>query len=203
MNDLLWYDCISETLCRFLAMKSQLPRKYLGECDVPTCGWEGWNQALKESSLYTYTRKHHHHNPPNSSVVLPSNATAADFSNHSSSQEILSTYSTHTHTPARHNKHKIRIVLSYSHNGFGNQLWEHTVAFMVAEGMKARLLIGIIPEVLCFDGATPPNTFAGMSAMERLLPDEFEYDTLPSDSWEKQLCEKETFFVSDRPRDWR
>ncbi len=43
----------------------------------------------------------------------------------------------------------------------------------------------------------------GMSAMERLLPDEFEYDTLPATAPEKILCEKETFFVSDRPRDWR
>jgi hypothetical protein len=42
-----------------------------------------------------------------------------------------------------------------------------------------------------------------MSAMERLLPDEFEYDTLPATAPEKILCEKESFFVSDRPRDWR
>lgn len=98
---------------------------------------------------------------------------------------------------------KQRVVLSYSHNGFGNQLWEHTIAFMVAESLKARLLIATIPDNLCFDGATPPNTFAGMNAMERLLPDEFKYDALPQDAPERKLCDQESFFLSDRPRDWR
>jgi hypothetical protein len=41
-----------------------------------------------------------------------------------------------------------RIVLSYGHNGFGNQLWQHSVAFMIAEAMKARLLIAMIPDTL-------------------------------------------------------
>lgn len=98
---------------------------------------------------------------------------------------------------------KKRIVLSYAHNGFGNQLWEHTIAFMVAESLNARLLISILPDDLSFDGATPPNTFAGMAAMERLLPDEFEYELLPADAIERKICEQETFFLSDRPRDWR
>eukprot|EP01032_Pedospumella_encystans_P013095 gene13095-15097_t len=36
---------------------------------------------------------------------------------------------------------KERVVLSYGHNGFGNQLWEHSVAFMIAESLKAKLMI--------------------------------------------------------------
>lgn len=96
-----------------------------------------------------------------------------------------------------------RIVLSYGHNGFGNQLWQHTVAFMIAEQLKARLFVGIIPDNLCFDGYTPPNTLAGISAMERLLPTAFQYDHLPANSSVKRLCEPEKFFLSDRPRDWR
>ena len=98
---------------------------------------------------------------------------------------------------------KERYILSYSHNGFGNQLWEHTIAFMIAESLKAKLYIAIIPDNLCFDGATPPNTFAGMSAMERLLPDEFKYDLLPANSPVRKVCDQESFFMSDRPRDWR
>ena len=103
-------------------MKSQIGRKYLRECDHPTCGWDDWNTALQETK-----------------TKIPVNDTKSNL----------------------HVATKQRIVLSYSHNGFGNQLWEHTVAFMVAEGLKAKLMIGIIPDYLCFDGATPPNTFSG------------------------------------------
>ena len=101
------------------------------------------------------------------------------------------------------NKEKVRYVVSYGHNGLGNQLWEHTVAFMIAESLKARLYIAIIPDTLSPDGATPPNTFTGMNAMERLLPPQFLYDKLPLNSSIRQLCDQENFFISDRPRDWR
>lgn len=96
-----------------------------------------------------------------------------------------------------------RVVVSYGHNGFGNQLWSHTVAFMIAEALNARLLIAIIPDELSPDGAKPPNTWAGMAAMERLLPDEFLFDKLPVNSTARTVCEKESFVVADRPRDWR
>ncbi len=133
-----FYSNLPATLCRFLAMKTQLPRNFLRDCDHPTCGWEGWTAALQESA-------HLAHN---------ANNTATN-----------STLEQHNHHHHHKKPHKQRIVLSYSHNGFGNQLWEHTVAFMVAEGLKAKLLIGIIPESLCFDGATPPNTFAVRSGV--------------------------------------
>jgi hypothetical protein len=42
-----------------------------------------------------------------------------------------------------------------------------------------------------------------MSAMERLLPSEFLYESLPTDSPIRSLCDNETFFASDRPYDWR
>jgi hypothetical protein len=74
---------------------------------------------------------------------------------------------------------------------------------MVAEAMKARLYIAILPESLCFDGVYPPHSWEGMNAMRALLPDEFEYDLLSANSSVKQLCEKESFVVMDRPRDWR
>lgn len=95
------------------------------------------------------------------------------------------------------------MVVSYGHNGFGNQLWQHSIAYMVAEDMKARLLIAMIPDSLSPGGYLPPNTISGMTAMERLLPDEFEYESLPPDSPIRQLCDRETFYVADRPVDWR
>ena len=96
-----------------------------------------------------------------------------------------------------------RVVLSYGHNGFGNMLWSHTVAFMVAESLKARLFITMIPHKLCFDGAYPPHTWEGQEAMNKLLPDEFEYHLLPKNSSIRKLCEEEDFVLLDRPRDWR
>lgn len=101
------------------------------------------------------------------------------------------------------NSKQQRIVLSYAHNGFGNQLWEHTIAFSIAISLRAKLYVAILPENLYIDGAMPPNTFAGMSAMERLLPDEFEFEKLPIDAAERHICGNESFYISDRPRDWR
>ena len=96
-----------------------------------------------------------------------------------------------------------RVVVSYGHNGFGNMLWQHTVAFMMAESLKAKLYIAMIPENLCFDGVYPPHTWEGQNAMNKLLPDEFEYNLLPLNSSVRKLCDSEEFVVKDRPRDWR
>jgi hypothetical protein len=98
---------------------------------------------------------------------------------------------------------KKRVVVSYGHNGFGNQIWQHTFAFMVAESLGAKLLIGAIPDYLSPDGVSPPNTWAGIQTMDRLLPSSFLYDTYPKSSYERQLCDSESFFIADRPRDWR
>ena len=98
---------------------------------------------------------------------------------------------------------KERIILSYAHNGFGNQLWEHSIAFMIAESMKARLLIAVIPDNLSPGGYIPPNTWAGMGVMEKLLPKQFLYESLPSDSPIRKNCDGEHFYLSDRPVDWR
>jgi len=54
-----------------------------------------------------------------------------------------------------------RVVLSYSHNGFGNQLWEHTFAFMVAQSLNASLYVDVLSEELRPDGAMPQNTWQG------------------------------------------
>jgi hypothetical protein len=39
--------------------------------------------------------------------------------------------------------------------------------------------------------------------MERLLPRAFLYDSLPQNSSIRSLCDRESFYVADRPRDWR
>lgn len=142
---------IGGTFCKYLVLKSQIPRNFHNDCEQPTCSWDSWQDAKSEKK----------------------------------------------------NKEKERFVVSYAHNGFGNQLWQHTVAFMVAESLKAKLYIAIIPDTLSPDGVTPPNTFTGMSAMERLLPNQFLYQNLPMNSSIRRTCDEENFYLADRPRDWR
>ena len=98
---------------------------------------------------------------------------------------------------------KQRVVLSYGHNGFGNQLWEHSTAFMIAKSLKARLLIAQVPDQICPGGVSPPNTWEGMEVMSRLLPKQYLYEELPADSYIRTLCENEPFLIADRPVDWR
>lgn len=100
-------------------------------------------------------------------------------------------------------KEKERVVVSYAHNGFGNQLWEHSIAFMIAKSLKARLLIAVIPDNLAPGGVSPPNTWQGMGVMERLLPKEYLYEELPVDSPIRSMCDSEDFVIADRPVDWR
>ncbi|RYG63673.1 hypothetical protein EON64_15450 [archaeon] len=118
------------------------------------------------------------------------------------SNSTLNPNSTAT-SPAKSHLTKQRIVLSYAHNGFGNQLWEHSVAFMIAESLKARLYIAVVPDYLSPGGYLPPNTWTGMGAMERLLPRDFIFENLPANSSIRSLCDQEAFYVSDRPVDWK
>lgn len=52
-------------------------------------------------------------------------------------------------------------------------------------------------------GYLPPNSWTGMGAMERMLPKEFQYELLPEDSNIRTLCDTESFYIADRPIDWR
>ena len=108
-------------------------------------------------------------------------------------------WSNWTNTKASTNK----IVLSYSHNGFGNQLWEHSFAGAVASSIGARLLVGLIPESLYVGDSRPSHTSSGFHLMSYLLRSEFEYEPLSLNSSEKLLCESEPFVLAARPADTR
>jgi len=107
----------------------------------------------------------------------------------------------HNETAHHTNGFGHRVVLSYGHNGFGNQLWQHTFAFMVAEALEARLLIAPITLDLSPNHYYPPNTWPGQHAMESLLPNSFELGKQAEDDFDRVLCEKEKFYISDRPVD--
>lgn len=125
-----------------------------------------------------------------------------EWSQYLSTEEIEAVYLNRTNLVTS-SKAKPRIVLSYGHNGFGNQLWEHSIAFMISQSLKAKMLVATIPDSLSPGGYLPPNTISGMAAMERLLPDDYEYESLPQNSSIRTICDSEPFYISDRPVDWR
>lgn len=102
-----------------------------------------------------------------------------------------------------HKENPQRVVLSYAHNGFGNQLWEHTVAFMIAESLNAQLYIAVIPDSLSPGGYIPPNSWTGYNALEQILPADFIYEGLAENSSIRALCDNETFVLSDRMHEWK
>jgi hypothetical protein len=55
-----------------------------------------------------------------------------------------------------------RMVLSYAHNGFGNQLWEHSFAYMVSQQLNASLAVQLIPDKYRLLGEMPQNTHEGI-----------------------------------------
>lgn len=180
---------IGGTFCSYLARQQQIHRKYLRQCPDPTCGWDSWQDAQNMRSISS------------SELQQSSTVTAVTATTNALSTASIATLSKTVVVPR--SKRKDRIVLSYAHNGFGNQIWQHTVAFMIAESLHARLYIASIPESLSPDGISPPNTWAGMNAMQKLLPKQFLFDQLPADSPDRKICDAEKFFISDRPRDWR
>lgn len=113
-----------------------------------------------------------------------------------------------------------KVVISYAHNGFGNQLWEHSFAWQVAESIGAQFYIMPIEQSLWRFGKLPQNTIAGLEAMKSIFPSSFFFpfewikynksmaahmhapqDGRALDAF--NLCEKETFSYSDRLIDVR
>lgn len=66
-----------------------------------------------------------------------------------------------------------KVVLSYAHNGFGNQLWEHAFAWHVAEAIGAQFYILPIAPSLWRGGGMPPNTLPGYEATKVIFPSRF------------------------------
>lgn len=94
------------------------------------------------------------------------------------------------------------VVLSYGHNGFGNQLYQHTIAYLVANALKASFFFDTIDESMAW-GKVPPNTNTGAATMDQVMPEAFKYYSLSATDTARQTCEGESFFITDRPRDLR
>lgn len=137
---------IGGTFCSYFATKSgHLKQKHAFQhCSKPTCEWDSWQHALAIAYNLS-TRKYN-----------------------TSSNKYVNTSRTFNTSAIHTAVYRRRVVLSLAHNGFGNQLWEHTFAFMIAESLKAKLLISPIPMTLLpqymYNKGTPglpPNTLDG------------------------------------------
>ena len=95
------------------------------------------------------------------------------------------------------------IILSYGHNGFGNQLFQHTFGYLMAKSLKATFYADTIALNYTPENMLPHNTGGGSAIMDRILPNEFKYYLLPLDHEHRQLCEAEPEILGDRPRDHR
>ncbi len=91
-------------------------------------------------------------------------------------------------------------MLSMGHNGMGNQLWQHTFAFLIAERWGAKVLIAPLPEDMAADNFIPGNTWVGIDAIRSILPEEYDYNKLSSNHSIKKMCDDESFWISDRKR---
>jgi hypothetical protein len=95
------------------------------------------------------------------------------------------------------------IVLSYGHNGFGNQLFQHSFGYTVARILNAHFYVDAIDLKYAFDHHLPPNTGTGAAFVDSITPDAFKFYTLPQDSLHKKVCDGVDYFIGDRPRDMR
>ena len=95
------------------------------------------------------------------------------------------------------------IVLSYGHNGFGNQIFQHTFGYLTAKSLKAVFYADTIALNYTPDHRLPHNTGGGSALMDKILPNEFKYYLLPQDHDHRRICEAEPEILGDRPRDHR
>ena len=92
-----------------------------------------------------------------------------------------------------------KVVLLYSHNGLGNQLFQNSFALSVAGALEAELYNTQLPHSLSVRGHYPPNTNDAFELLSKTISSKYLYDHLPLNSSLRQLCENEPFYVTDRP----
>lgn len=94
-----------------------------------------------------------------------------------------------------------KIVLSYGHNGLGNQFYQHSFALSVANAIGARLLVAKIPPTLYLANKEPRHTDVAFELVTQMIPSSNLYENLPMDSYLRKLCTYEAYFLGDRPKD--
>ena len=132
VSSAVYFNQLGSSLCSYLESYEQLPSHLIGQCGIPTCSS---SKSSINSNNNTYNSKRGSHISGTSHNDLYSNSTQ---------------FTTDTDGIEDHNSDSLpyRIVLSYGHNGLGNQLYQHSFAYSVAKSLKAKLYIQLIPPEL-------------------------------------------------------
>ena len=129
----LHFNQLGSSLCSYLETYEQLPSHLIGQCGIPTCS----------SSKSSINSNNNTYNSKNSSADIP-------ITSHGDLYTDSAQPNTDTNRDEDHisDSHPYTVVLSYGHNGLGNQLYQHSFAYSVAMSLKAKLYIQLIPPEL-------------------------------------------------------
>ena len=168
---------IGGTFCKYLAYRYQIPKRFFNDCPETTCNFDNWNyedemEQKNPVSIISSNKSSNGKVLPlyQNNILVIVNATNTSNKSANNSPNTNKTKVTETSSVNKPDQQKpVRYVVSYAHNGFGNQLWEHSIAFMIAESLKAKFFIAIIPDSLSPGGFLPPNTWAGKEILVVIL----------------------------------
>ena len=133
VSSAVYFNQLGSSLCSYLESYEQLPSHLIGQCGLPICS-SGKSSINSNNNTY---------NSKNSSADIP-------ITSHSDLYTESAQPNTDTNRIKDHNSDPIpyRVVLSYGHNGLGNQLYQHAFAYSVAMSLNAKLYIQLIPPEL-------------------------------------------------------
>lgn len=99
--------------------------------------------------------------------------------------------------------YKKRIIVSFGHNGLGNQLWQHHFAKSVSTSIESTLYFAQIPPHYTFQNTLPPNTKLGAWAIRHTLDRRLFLKALSRDHHDRMSCSRNNFSFFDRNVDRR
>ena len=128
----LHFNQLGSSLCSYLESYEQLPSHLIGQCGSPICSS---SSSSINSNNNTYNTNDTSHNSITSHNDLYTESAQSNTGTNRDEDHIS-------------DSHPYTVVLSYGHNGFGNQLYQHSFAYSVAMSLKAKLYIQLIPPEL-------------------------------------------------------
>ena len=133
VSSAVYFNQLGSSLCSYLESYEQLPSHLIGQCGLPICS----------SSSSSINSNNNTYNTKNGSVDI-------SITNHNGLYTDSTQPNTHTDRVDDHNSDSepYRVVLSYGHNGLGNQIYQHSFAYSVAKSLKAKLYLQVIPPEL-------------------------------------------------------
>lgn len=95
-----------------------------------------------------------------------------------------------------------KIVVSIGHNGFGNQLFQHTFAQNVAQFHGAAMYVTSM-DITSIGKRIPQNTVQGAQWATSIVDERLKWDLLPNDHFAKKTCSSKNATFHTRGVDFR